>query len=123
MDLGVVALDAGKLRFPHAPELPGIYRFDLGDRLCIGETDRLRRRFQHYRTPGPTQSTNVRLNALMAESLANGRSIMASVITAVEAEIDGVRCRLDLRNKDARLLVESAALVACRELGQPVENL
>ena len=46
VDLGAVALDAGKLRFPQAPELPGIYRFNLGDRWYIGETDRLRRRFQ-----------------------------------------------------------------------------
>jgi hypothetical protein len=123
VDLGPIALEAGRLRFPQAPEVPGIYRFSLGDRSYIGETDRLRRRFQHYRTPGPTQSTNLRLNGLMTEMLANGKPITAAVITAVEAEIDGERCRLDLRNKEARLLVESAALVACRELGQSVENL
>lgn len=123
VDLGPIALEAGRLRFPQAPEVPGIYRFGMGDRSYIGETDRLRRRFQHYRTPGPTQSTNLRLNALMTEMLANGKPIMAAVVTAVEAEIDGARCQLDLRNKEARLLVESAALVASRELGQSVENL
>lgn len=124
VDLGPIAvLEAGRLRFPRAPEVPGIYCFSFSNGPYIGETDRLRRRFQHYRTPGPTQSTNLRLNGLMTEMLENGKPITAAAITAVEAEIDGARCRLDLRNKEARLLVESAALVACRELGQSVENL
>ena len=36
-----------------------------GIHLYIGETDSLNRRFQQYRTPGPTQTTNIRLNLLM----------------------------------------------------------
>jgi excinuclease UvrABC nuclease subunit len=40
----------GNAAIPGCAELPGIYRFDLGDRVYIGEADRLRRRFQHYRT-------------------------------------------------------------------------
>ena len=62
-DVGTIAAEGGRLRFPTVPDAPGIYRFDLGDRIYIGETDRLRRRFQHYRTPGLSQTTNVRLNA------------------------------------------------------------
>lgn len=70
--LGPVGLDSGRLAFPRAPERPGIYRLDLGDRVYIGETDRLRRRFQHYRTPGPSQRTNVRLNKATVEVLDRG---------------------------------------------------
>jgi len=59
-----MAIEAGKLSFPLAPEVPGIYRFDLGELVYVGETDRLRRRFQHYRTPGPT---HIRIFALTAK--------------------------------------------------------
>ena len=64
------------LTFPVAPRRPGLYRF----RLCgigqirhyIGETDELRRRFQHYRTPGRTQQTNIRLNERFRVHMAAG---------------------------------------------------
>jgi hypothetical protein len=69
-ELGAIRLDAAKLVFPSAPEVPGLYRFDFGDRIYVGETDRLRRRFQGYRTPGPTQTTNIRLNLIIAKVLA-----------------------------------------------------
>lgn len=122
-EVGHVVVDTDKLRFPTVPEAPGIYRFELGDRWYIGEADRLRRRFQHYRTPGPSQSTNLRLNALMGQLLANGSGIVVSTITSVAVEIDGHALPLDLSHKDARLLVESAALVAARAGGRFVENL
>jgi hypothetical protein len=58
--LGRVGLDPqGKLVFPRAPSRPGLYRFEFdgakGRQEYIGETDTLNRRFQHYRTPGPSQ--------------------------------------------------------------------
>jgi hypothetical protein len=122
-EVGRVVVDADKLRFPTVPDAAGIYRFELGDRWYIGEADRLRRRFQHYRTPGPSQSTNLRLNALMRQLLADGPGIVVSTITSVNVEIDGRALPLDLAYKDARLLVESAALVAARAGGRLVENL
>jgi hypothetical protein len=96
---------------------------DLGDRVYIGETDRLRRRFQHYRTPGPTQATNLRLNAMMLQLLADARTIDVSTVTEANVEIDGRPAPLDLRTKPARLLVENAALTAALAAGQKVENL
>jgi len=121
--IGQVVLEADKLRFPAVSDTPGIYRFDLGGRSYVGEADRLRRRFQHYRTPGPSQSTNLRLNALMRQLVADGVVVAVSTITAVTVEIDGRRMPLDLARKEARLLVESAALVAARANGSIVENL
>ena len=120
---GAMRVEDGKLRFPAAPEAPGLYRFDLGDRVYIGETDRLRRRFQHYRTPGPTQPTNVRLNAVMLALLGEDRTIEVCVITSAEVDIDGQRHLLDLTRKAARLLVENAALTAAAVAGHAVENL
>jgi hypothetical protein len=126
-DIGEVRVEAGKLRFPDAPEIPGIYRFVLirgqAERLYIGETDRLRRRFQHYRTPGPTQPTNVRLNTVIYALLEDGGRVTVSTITQAGTEVEGVRGFLDLRDKAARLLVENAALTAARRAGLDVENL
>ena len=121
--VGVLRLDADKLRFPEVAEVPGIYRFDLGDRVYIGEADRLRRRFAHYRNPGPSQSTNIRLNAVILELLAGGRPIDVSVVTDATADVDGRAAPLDLSHKAARLLVESAALTGERVAGRAVENL
>jgi hypothetical protein len=67
--MGRVLLDEkGKLRFPNMPEVPGLYRLRLRtssgiESNYVGQSDSLRRRFFHYRNPGPTQSTNIRLTA------------------------------------------------------------
>jgi hypothetical protein len=121
--LDEVRLEEGRLRFPRAPEAPGIYRFDLGEFLYVGETDRLRRRFQHYRTPGPTQHTNVRINGKMIECLKNGFEILVAISTDATVEIDGAKTPLDLTLKSSRLLVESAALTELKSHGVGVENL
>lgn len=122
-ELGAICVDATKLVFPNAPETPGLYRFDFGDRMYVGETDRLRRRFQHYRTPGPTQTTNLRLNMIIAEVLAKSGTAEVSVVTDATVEIEGVTTALDLSRKSARLLIESAALTEARLAGTSVVNL
>lgn len=122
-DIGRVRIEGGKLRFPDTPEEPGVYRFDFGDRVYVGEADRLRRRFQHYRTPGPSQATNLRLNAAMLPLLASGMTIAVCTITQATVEIDNLVSPLDLSKKATRLLVESAALTAAQLAGAPVENL
>lgn len=122
-DVGAFRVEAGKLRFPDVPESPGVYRFDLGQTVYIGETDRLRRRFQHYRSPGPTQSTNIRLNALMLRLLGEGGTVTVCTVMTATVDVDGHRSPLDLTHKAARLLVENAALTAARMSGARVENL
>lgn len=122
-EIGAITVEGGKLRFPIAPEAPGIDRFDLGDRVYIGEADRLRRRFQHYRTPGPSQATNLRLNTVILPLLDASGAVTVCTVTEAQVDIDGVRAPLDLTRKGSRLLVESAALTAARVAGEPVENL
>lgn len=122
-EIEAITVEGGKLRFPVVPEAPDIYRFDLGDRVYIGEADRLRRRFQHYRTPGPSQATNLRLNAVMLPLLGAGGAVTVCTVTEAQVDIDGARAPLDLTRKASRLLVESAALTAARVAGEPVENL
>lgn len=122
-DVGAITVEAGRLRFPDVPESPGVYRFDLGQAVYIGEADRLRRRFQHYRTPGAGQPTNLRLNALMLRLLGEGGAVAVCTVTTASIEVDDQRSPLDFREKSARLLVENAALTAKRMAGGRVENL
>lgn len=111
--VGWLRVEAGRLSFPDLPDVPGVYRFDLGERIYIGEADRLRRRFQHYRTPGPRQATNLRLNALMLELLGASTAIEVSTVTAAEKSTAGrhrstsVTSRRDCwsRTRRSRLLV------------------
>ncbi len=128
-EIGRVSLDAqGKLKFPAAPKRPGLYRFDLtgkiGTQAYIGETDALDRRFQHYRTPGPSQSTNIRLNALMREIIAAGGAIAVAVMDGGAVIIVGgheMPARLD--HKADRVLLEQAAILAARDAGTALVNI
>lgn len=116
--LGRVLVDAGgKLLFPIPPSKPGLYRFPIraagSEERYVGEADDLRRRFQHYRTPGPTQATNLRLNERLSHALSRGAEIAVAIV------VDGAWIRrdkdleqVDLAAKAARRRYESLVLVA-----------
>ena len=116
--LGRVLLDAvGKLVFPTPPRKPGLYRFRIraanAEERYVGEADDLRRRFQRYRTPGPTQATNIRLNRHFSHALSHRAEISVAIV------IDGAWIKRDenleqanLSLKAMRRLFESLALVA-----------
>lgn len=122
-EIGKVLQQDGNLRFPIAPEEPGIYQFAIRDRIYVGETDRLRRRFQHYRTPGPSQPTNIRINRSVAAALNEGLEVVVSTIEQATINVDGIESPLDLLRKSGRLLVENAVLSSAHLSGQLVENL
>lgn len=127
--VGAITLDEQqKIRFPKTGARPGLYRFEIistEDRTqYIGETDQLSRRLQHYRTPGPSQQTNLRLNALLVEHLKRGDQILLSTVTeGVTASCAGREHHADLTVKSERLLLESAALLSARSAGVPTLNL
>jgi hypothetical protein len=118
-DAGTVDLDAaGKLVFGTPDTVPGLYRMTLtGGRLTrrqvyIGETDNLRRRLStNYRSPGPSQRTSLRINALLREHLAAGGSVALATAVRADLRLAGAAATLDLGRKAARLLAENAALV------------
>jgi hypothetical protein len=125
MGAGSVSLVAGGLRMPVLGDVPGVYRFSLMDyagtltRSYVGEGMNLSRRMNGYRSPGPTQSTNVRLNALLRATLeAGGSVVVAVVLTAMF-----MGSALDLTQHPARLLIENAALVQLGSTGAALENL
>lgn len=126
-DVGAVAVDvAGRPVFPPLPAEPGLYRFRLvgaiGTSAYIGEASDLRRRAQHYRTPGLTQPTNQRMNARFREHIAAGGRVEVAIVTTAELVIDGRPRTLDLGRKASRLLIENAALHAVPD-AESLENL
>lgn len=115
-DAGQIELDqAGALRFPPTATDPGIYRFALSlenrTSVYIGEADKLARRMQHYRTPGPGQATNIRLNSELRRVLAGGGQARLAIASRARFEINNRVAVVDLGNKAYRVLVEHAALV------------
>ena len=126
--LGRVSLDdAGRLVFPKAPVAPGLYRFDLEKdgrpTTYVGESDLLARRLQHYRTPGPTQRTNLRLNDLFRTLLAQGTSISVSIVTDdIQVSLGSTTHSANLNRKQDRVLLEHAALLAAYAGGHSILN-
>jgi hypothetical protein len=81
-------------------------------RVYIGESVNLQRRLAgNYRSPGPSQQTNVRINALLGRHLAAGGTVGVAVATSAALWLDGTEHPLGLSRKDARLFAENAALV------------
>lgn len=130
--VGEINLHGTRPAFPLLPEGPGLYRFTFewpdqrAPEVYIGETDRLRRRAQHYRTPGSTQRTNMRMNKKLVEALRTGSRVSCAVVTDALISLDGAKPRqLDLARKTSRLIVENAALevVISQRAADPVTDL
>jgi hypothetical protein len=116
--VGHVKLDEkGKIAFPKLPSKAGLYKFrvkklDGSFGRYIGETDNLSRRFGHYRNPGPTQPTNLRLNALFKELLRRGEAIEIAIVTDRVWILRNNRDEVaDLNDKSMRRLFENFGLV------------
>ncbi len=114
--MGAITLEGVRPVFPRLPEAPGLYRFtfewpDRARGVYIGETDGLRRRAQHYRSPGPTQRTNVRMKQEIVTALSAGVNVTLAIVTNASMTIDGGPVRtLDLARKTSRQVVENAAM-------------
>jgi hypothetical protein len=116
--VGSIRVEGGRPAFPAVDDVPGVYRLtferlDSAPDVYIGESDRLHRRAQHYRTPGPRQPTNVRMNQEFVTALSAGVPVTVSIVTAATIEVDGAgRAQLDLSRKTGRLILENAAMAA-----------
>jgi hypothetical protein len=111
--------ESGKLQVPRTDAAPGIYRLTLrtpeATRLYLGETVDLRRAFQHFRTPGPRQPTNLRLQGEMLACLGSGGTVTAEICTRALLLVEGADMEADLFNERMRKFVKSAAVAAARE--------
>jgi len=119
-----VEVENGPLSMPALGPEPGIYRFELRDAsgevqsYYVGESDNLFKRMNGYRSPGPTQSTNLRMNLRFVSVLEEGGSVGVNVV--LEATLDDTP--LDLAYKPARLIVENTELVRLKLAGATIEN-
>ena len=126
--VGAVSVERdGKLVFPKTNSFPTVYRFDFVglQRLetYVGETDNLSRRLQHYRTPGPTQRTNQRLNEKMQRAISGGLIVSLSKLgSPVHVELGNNKRAADMSLKHERVLLEHAAICDAYERGFTVLN-
>ena len=125
--LGNAILDAdGRLFFPTASLLPAVYCFRLrqdGARArYVGETDNLSRRFGHYRNPGPTQQTNLRINARFVKALSAGGEIQVSAVTDAWVDRGHGREVADLSSRAVRRMIENAAILDRSPAGTEILN-
>ncbi len=119
---GEIKLDrAGALRFPATSTDPGIYRFALSSAkrssVYIGEADNLGRRMEQYRTPGPSQPTDLRLNSELRRVLAAGGQAGAAFASRARLQINQKEALVQLVSKTYRVLIEYAALVEALNSG------
>ena len=123
-DYGNISLDhKNRLVFPAFIEQPNIYRIKIynasKNTIYIGETNNMRRRAQGYRTPGPTQATNQRLNQKMCKSINSGYKISIALLAITEVSIDILT---DLSQKHNRMFFEAAAISLAVSEGQLLLN-
>jgi hypothetical protein len=111
------------------PNVAGVYRFTSFDPdsqrrwVYVGEADLLPRRFQHHRTPGPQQQTNLRISPVILGTLTEGGRVVVEIATQAWAvATGGGQTPLDLTWKAAPVLVERAAEVGERLAGTPLLN-
>lgn len=107
----------GRLVFPSRDREPGLYRFWIEsgvDRpgVYVGEASELRRRIQHYRTPGIRQATNLRLRELLTSALRSGSVVTLWTIREATVSLDsGVARPLPLDRRNGRLIAEHGIVV------------
>ena len=123
---GRIILDGGRIKVPSVPPVPGLYRFRIegvaGKARYVGESENLARRFALYSNPGPSQQTNVRLNATFRAALSSGAEVgVAIVAEGAWIEVSGSRLPADLASQAVRRLLENAAIV--ERQGDAVESL
>lgn len=128
-ELGRALLDGGgRITFPRVPAEPAVYRFHVqrqsDDAVYVGQAEDFSRRLQHYRTPGPTQRTNQRINKVMAGALKAGGSVtVAKLSTSTRLTINGGERAANLEEKVDRVLLEHAALVVMANETGKILNL
>ena len=122
MSAGAIALRGENLDMPLLQGRPGVFRI----KICstsgsvswyVGETENLASQMNHFRHPSPSQLTNIRLKEILSKTLSAGGT--AHVEVAVAGLISGEA--LDLTQRAARTLIESAALCELHRRGNVVE--
>jgi hypothetical protein len=84
------------------------------------------RRLAGYRNPGPSQQTNLRVNAPLRQQLSISGTLLLAVAFEASFTFDGSggQQSLDMRRRSGRLLAENVALVSAQITDEAdIENL
>ena len=128
-NLGEIYLDhKDRLKFPDVSDIPAVYKLNIetenGPHYYVGETDNLRRRVQGYRTPGPTQPTNKRLQAIMMDALAEHKNVSIDLLHMSQKQAgQSAEFAFGLGNKFVRRLFENTAILKCLQDKDTLLNL
>jgi hypothetical protein len=111
--------------FPEVPRQlprgPAIYCWCVDDApIYVGEAEELRRRIQHYRTPGPSQTTNLRLKELLEERQSEGCCVSLRVLTDIM--LNDVAMDDLLKAKAVRQFIEAWIVLQLLLEGCKLEN-
>ncbi|SCL70392.1 hypothetical protein GA0070606_5384 [Micromonospora citrea] len=110
--LGTVTMIADKVMFPSGPAVPGVWRVSVGPHAHHGAAKDLRAAMYALTTPGPTQSTNQRVNDAARGGLAHRQLVVVDVITSAQVNIHGKQVPLNLEPDDNRAFIKAAAILA-----------
>jgi hydroxylamine reductase (hybrid-cluster protein) len=110
--LGTVTMIADKATFPSGPTVPGIWRVSISQQAHHGAAKDLRSAMYALTTPGPTQTTNQRVNDAAREGLVEARLVVVDVITSAQVNVHGQQVSLNLELDDSRAFVKAAAILA-----------
>ena len=103
-----------------------IYHEEPGDlrKLYIGETEQLSRRIYHYLKPGPSQQTNLRMNALFLEEISRGNKVCLDTLDFEPFRVNDHEVTMNsLENKTIRRFVEHLLAFQYATAGDEVFNL
>ena len=100
-------------------------RLEERERVYVGETDTLRRRFSQYTNPGPSQGTSLRMRARLLELLnAKGGQAQLEVAVNIVLRVNGLTLsHADLPEVFLRRLLENAALLEVATSGREIINI
>lgn len=107
--LGAITMDGSKVALPAGPSKPAVWRVTAGTVTQHGASRDLRQLLYQMASPGPTQKTLQRVNAVIATALAAGKSARLDIITSAERHAGGRWERLDLGHDAILALVRAAA--------------
>ena len=125
--VGEATLSDGHVTLPSMPSEPGIYQWifthDGQARHYVGEAHNLSKRFDGYRTPGRTRSTNLRMRARAERVISSGGTVEILRATRIRLVVDGRTVEHpDLASEFARCFIENAALVSLLASDRTVVN-
>lgn len=97
---------------------------DAGGPYCyVGESLDVRRRWTHYRSPGPSQLTNRRINSLLMLEIGAHGPARLRLAAICRLRVDGLSTTADLGRQSVRRLFEHAWQVALATGGERLINL